>query len=74
MNGKMFLVGNKYSRKDIFQVLGITPEPTGGNWFTGYTSYNGEHFVFVNVDTAGRTGHFYGDHWQEDGTLYWFGT
>ena len=27
----------------------------------------------MNVDTAGRTGHFYGDHWQEDGTLYWFG-
>ena len=42
MDEKVFLVGNKYSRKDIFQLLGITPEPTGGNWFTGYTSYNGE--------------------------------
>lgn len=68
-----FIVGNKYSRKDIFHILEIVPKPTGGNWFTGYTSYQGQHYVFVNIDTAGRTGHFYGDHWCEDGTLYWYG-
>ena len=73
MSNTKFIVGQKYSRKDIFRILEINPEPTGGNWFTGYNSHNGEHFVFVNIDTAGRTGHFYGDHWQEDGALYWYG-
>lgn len=73
MSEAKFIVGSKYSRKDIFRVLQINPEPTGGNWFTGYTRHEEEHFVFVNINAAGRTGHFYGDHWQEDGTLYWYG-
>lgn len=73
MSSSDFIVGNKYSRKDIFRILSILPEPTGGNWFTGYTSYNDELFVFVNIETEGRTGHFYGDYWQEDGSLYWYG-
>lgn len=68
-----FIIGEKYSRKDIFRILNIQPEPVGGNWFTGYTSYNDDYYVFVNIDSAGRTGHFYGDHWQDDGTLYWYG-
>ena len=73
MSNSNFVIGEEYSRKDIFQILKISPEPTGGNWFTGYTCYNDEHYVFVNIDSAGRTGHLYGDHWQGDGTLYWFG-
>ena len=73
MTESKFIVGKKYSRKDIFRVLCIEPEPHGGNWFTGYTSYDEEHYVFVNINTSGRTGHFYGDHWQDDGTLYWYG-
>lgn len=36
MSNTKFIVGQKYSRKDIFRILEINPEPTGGNWFTGY--------------------------------------
>jgi len=73
MANPCFVVGKKYSRKDIFSVLQLNPFPIGGNWFTGYTKYLDEHYVFVNVNTAGRTGHNYGDRWLEDGSLFWHG-
>ena len=69
----LFEVGKLYSRKDVCRLLRVPLEQTQGNWFTGYTSYNGEHFVFVNIETAGRTGHAHGDHWTQDHMLYWHG-
>ena len=65
--------GELYSRKDIFNVLGIFPHPKGGNWFTGYHSFGGAHFIFCNVGTKGRTGHQYGNHWEGSELLRWSG-
>lgn len=65
-----FEVGKRYTRSDIFHLLGIEG---GGNWFTGYHQHSsGDWFVFSNIGTAGRTGHDYGDHWVREG-LFWRG-
>src|SRR5690348_2334415 len=68
-----FQVGRDYSRNDVFDHLGLIPRPTGGNWFTGYQSYGGAHFIFCNVGTAGRTGHSYPNQWETPNTMRWFG-
>nr|WP_315488345.1 DUF3427 domain-containing protein [uncultured Rhodoferax sp.] len=66
-----FRIGSAYSRSDVFNVVGIHPEPTGGNWFTGYTAYGDDWFIFCGVGTRGRTGHDYGNHFDGD-RLIWF--
>ena len=67
-----FNIGNEYSRKDIFNILGLDPHPTGGNWFTGYVSHGDAFYVFTHVGDSGRTGHDYGNRWEGD-RLMWFG-
>lgn len=62
-----------YSRKDVFTTLGLSPLPVGGNWFTGYHSHAGSHFIFCNVGASGRTGHNYGNAWEAPDRLRWFG-
>lgn len=69
---KMFVVGIQYSRSDIFKILEIAPEPSGGAWFTGYVEHNGDHFIFCNIGAVGRTGHDYDNHFSGD-QLVWFG-
>lgn len=69
---KQFVVGQRYTRTDIFAVLKFDPFPVGGNWFTGYHRHAGAFYIFSNIGTAGRTGHDYGDHWQGH-DLYWRG-
>lgn len=66
-----FKVGHVYSRSDVFDVLGLIPHPTGGNWFTGYVNHNDVFYVFTNVGTPGRTGHDYGNSW-EGSRLRWY--
>lgn len=68
----MFVSGQHYSRKDIYQLLDVPITRQGGNWDTGYTSYNGVYYVFVNINEPGRTGHNYGNHWKGD-KLSWSG-
>ena len=65
--------GRKYHRKDVFELLQLSPVPTGGNWFTGYHSHRGAHFVFCNIGTAGRTGHQHANGWETPTRLRWFG-
>ncbi len=66
-----FKVGSRYSRRDVFDVLGID-DPSGGPWYTGYASYGGDWFIFCGVGAAGRTGHDYGNHFEGD-DLLWHG-
>lgn len=68
-----FREGTYYTRKDIFNVLGFAPHPSGGNWFTGYHTFGGTHYIFCNVGTAGRTGHEYGNRWESSDRLRWYG-
>ena len=69
----VFIVGKQYSRKDIYGLLHVPTEKRRGNWETGYTKYQGEYYVFVNVEIPGRTGHNYNDKWLPEGTLLWHG-
>lgn len=62
-----------YSRKDLFVLLELPGDTKGGNWFTGYQSYKGEHFIFANVGVPGRTGHDYDNKWVADDQFRWFG-
>jgi 5-methylcytosine-specific restriction protein A len=60
---KPLKVGRTYSRNELFQHLGISPIPNGGDWFTGYTRHDDEWFIFANVGIAGRTGHDHVNQW-----------
>lgn len=66
-----FKIGKAYHRKDVFKIIGLPSEPTGGNWFTDYTAHEDDWFIFCGVGTGGRTGHGYGNHFDGD-QLVWF--
>ena len=66
-----FQVGSGYHRKDVFRIIGLPSEPTGGNWFTGYNANGDDWFIFCGVGTGGRTGHDYGNHFDGD-RLVWY--
>lgn len=61
-----------YTRDDVMRVVGLSHVSKGGNWFTGYTSYDGVHFIFCNIGVAGRTGHDYQNYFDGD-DLIWSG-
>ncbi|AYK68169.1 DUF3427 domain-containing protein [Bacillus subtilis subsp. subtilis] len=65
-------IGEQYSRKDIYKIFNVPEGKQGGNWNTGYTSFNNDVFVFVNISSAGRTGHDYDNKFIGD-DLQWFG-
>lgn len=67
-----FLKSHRYSRDEIAEVVGMKPFPKGGSWFTGYSEYNVVYFIFCGVNTAGRTGHDYGNHFDGE-ELIWSG-
>lgn len=67
-----FEVDRHYERKEVIEMVGVTPIPTGGDWFTGYTTHAGVSFIFANIGSAGRTGHDYGNYWDGD-ELEWSG-
>lgn len=67
----LFIKGHEYTREQVCDILNVPEDQRKGNWYTGYTTYEGVYYLFVNIETAGRTGHNYNDHWLEDGSLYW---
>lgn len=68
-----FIKKNFYSRKKVKELIKApNPEKIGGNWSTGYASYNGCIFIFANIKSAGRTGHNYNNVLEED-ILSWYG-
>ena len=54
-----FVVGELYTRKEIFGRLSLPTEQNGGAWFTGHVEHEGAHYIFCGVQTIGRTGHDY---------------
>jgi len=66
-----FKVGETYTRRDIFQTIGL-PDHHGGPWFTGYASHGPDWFIFCGIGTKGRTGHDYDNHFEGD-HLVWYG-
>lgn len=67
-----FDVGNLYTKRNIFKIIGIPEDTKGGNWATGYCRHNDDWFIFCNINTAGRTGHDYANQWVGE-DLFWFG-
>ena len=65
----MFRVSQQYSRRDIFELLGVAENARAGDWFTGYHKHNGEWFIFTGVGT-GRTGHDHGNEWVGNQLLW----
>ncbi len=65
-------VGNVYARKDVYRVFNVPVKKQGGNWNTGYTSFNNDVFIFANINSAGRTGHDYDNKFIGD-KFQWFG-
>lgn len=68
----MLKIGNKYTKKELYSIFNVPDDRQGGNWDTGYTTFNNSAFIFANVGIAGRTGHNYGNYWDGN-NLIWFG-
>lgn len=68
----MFKSKELYSRKDLYKILNVPVDRQKGNWNTGYNQYDNKYYIFAGIETAGRTGHNYGNHW-EDSLLFWRG-
>jgi len=66
-----FKVDNKYTRKDVYKIIGVPIDTKGGNWDTGYNKYKDDFFIFTNVGIPGRTGHDYGNMFIGD-KLRWY--
>ncbi|MEJ7013264.1 DUF3427 domain-containing protein [Sinorhizobium meliloti] len=64
--------GQRYTRAQVQDILGVPEDRRGGDWATGYTQYENEFFIFCNIGVAGRTGHDYDNHWDGD-ILVWYG-
>ncbi len=67
-----FKIGNEYTRNNIYQLCDVPSDKQRGNWNTGYTKYEGDWFIFANVDIPGRTGHDYANRFISD-NLHWYG-
>lgn len=61
-----------YTRRDLYDVLEVSPERQGGDWNTGYHQHEGAWFIFANVGGPGRTGHDYSNQWVGN-RLVWEG-
>ena len=63
-----FIVGEKYERRDVFEMIGIA-DPGGGSWNTGYTFHENDAYIFCTIGESGRTGHFYENAFDCQGAL-----
>lgn len=68
---EIFEINKTYTRKDIGEMLETSTK--GGNWATGYVTFNNELYVFVTIEGAGRTGHNYHNRFLENDLLEWHG-
>lgn len=70
-----FKRGFEYTRKSIGEICypGIG-RPSGGNWDSGYTSFENNLIIFMNIGIPGRTGHDFDNYFDEkNNTITWFG-
>ena len=72
MAAAQLVPGLKYTRADLYEILGVPDGKRGGDWATGYTRYENAFYVFTTVGVPGRTGHDYSNYWEDDRTrLVW---
>jgi 5-methylcytosine-specific restriction protein A len=60
----MFEIGKLYTKRDIYQILGVPVEKQRGEWDKGYRVYEDNFFIFSNIGIPGRTGHDYNNYWD----------
>jgi len=70
-----FKRGFEYTRKSIGEICYPgRGRPAGGNWDTGYVSFENNLIIFMNIGVAGTTGHDFDNHFDEkNNTIIWFG-
>jgi 5-methylcytosine-specific restriction protein A len=68
----VFVVGESYTRNDIYDIVGVPGNLRGGDWETGYHRHGDAFFIFANVGVAGQTGHDYANSLEGD-RLAWCG-
>jgi hypothetical protein len=71
-----FAKGVQYSRSEVWKSFhpGEGEKPKGGNWDTGYVVEGNELIAFLNIDSAGRTGHDFDNAYDsESEQVIWFG-
>lgn len=66
-----FIIGNFYSRKDIYQIVNVPIPKQKGVWNTGYTIYDDSAFIFANLGVPGTTGHDY-ENLLVGNILHWY--
>lgn len=72
MTPALLIPGLKYRRADLYDLLGVPDDKRGGDWNTGYTRFKGAFYVFAAIGVPGRTGHDYGNYWEDNQTrLVW---
>ena len=59
-----FIVGRRYTREEIQELLKVPEDQRRGNWDTGYSEWGGAYYLFCNVGQAGSTGHNYENHFD----------
>lgn len=67
-----FVVGEKYTRADVYRICEVPLGKQKGEWLTGYRVYEGRYFIFCTVGGAGRTGDDHGNHFIDE-DLLWHG-
>lgn len=71
-----FDTNSPYSREDVWKKYNLYSGrmPKGGNWFTGYTVEGSDLLAFLNIGTAGKTGHDFANSYDEKSKqVIWFG-
>jgi 5-methylcytosine-specific restriction protein A len=69
----MFVIGQSYTKNQIYDLLKVPVERRRGAWDKGVRKYDDEFFLFANIGTSGRTGHDYRNFWDGD-YLRWQGS
>ena len=67
-----FIVGKKYTREDIYNILNIPDNKRGGDWNSGYHKEGEDWYIFANIGFSGSTGHEHNNYWNGQ-ELVWRG-
>jgi 5-methylcytosine-specific restriction protein A len=71
-----FKKNNQYTRSEIWKTYhpNTGEKPRGGNWDTGYVIEGDDLIAFLNINSAGRTGHDFDNAYDsETEQVVWFG-